>query len=94
MLAFKRLRSGALGREMDRLRKAFFQAWLQASVCQDLPEPVARFSQFATTRCGPMPIHQEVLDRRFASFYAVATHWSCVGTGTRAASGSPGIGLP
>lgn len=23
---------------------------------------IARFSQFAATRCGPMPIHQDVID--------------------------------
>ncbi|MER9445952.1 hypothetical protein NKI79_32590 [Mesorhizobium sp. M0340] len=62
----KRLRSGALGGEMDRLAE-FALGYKRASAKIYLSR-IARFSQFAATRCGPMPIHQDVVDSYLCTF--------------------------
>ncbi|RUV61008.1 hypothetical protein EOA85_08310 [Mesorhizobium sp. M5C.F.Ca.IN.020.29.1.1] len=63
----KRLRSGALGGEMDRLAEFFTPGYKRASARIYLSR-IARFSQFAATRCGPMPIHQDVVDSYLCTF--------------------------
>ncbi|MER8407740.1 site-specific integrase [Mesorhizobium sp. M1307] len=58
----KRLRSGALGGEMDRLAEHFFTLGYKRASATIYLSRIARFSQFAATRCGPMPISQDVVD--------------------------------
>ncbi|WP_292530412.1 tyrosine-type recombinase/integrase [Mesorhizobium sp.] len=64
----KRLRSGALGGEMDRLAKHFFTLGYKRATAKIYLSRIARFSQFAATRCGPMPIHQDVVDSYLCTF--------------------------
>ena len=64
----KRLRSGALGGEMDRLAEHFFALGYKRASAKIYLSRIARFSQFALTRCGPMPIHQDVIDSYLGAF--------------------------
>ncbi|RWC24391.1 MAG: integrase, partial [Mesorhizobium sp.] len=64
----KHLRSGALGGEMDRLAKHFFTLGYKRATAKIYLSRIARFSQFAATRCGPMPIHQDVVDSYLCTF--------------------------
>ncbi|WP_292338240.1 hypothetical protein [Mesorhizobium sp.] len=59
----KRLRSGALGGEMD-----FFTHGYKRASAKIYLSRFARFSQFAATRCGRMPIHQDVVNRYLCRF--------------------------
>ncbi|WP_158605853.1 hypothetical protein [Sinorhizobium meliloti] len=85
----KRLRSGALGGEMDRLAEHFFTVGYKRASAKIYLSRIARFSQFAATRCGLMPIHQDVIDSYLGSFYCgYSAHRGSIGSGTRTASGS------
>ncbi|MER8710464.1 site-specific integrase [Mesorhizobium sp. M1088] len=64
----KRLRSGALGGEMDRLAEHFFTLGYKRASATIYLSRIARFSQFAATRCGPMPISQDVVDSYLCTF--------------------------
>ncbi|MER9839595.1 site-specific integrase [Mesorhizobium sp. M0145] len=64
----KRLRSGALGGEMDRLAEHFFTLGYKRASAKIYLSRIARFSQFAATRCGRMPIHQDVVDSYLCTF--------------------------
>ncbi|MDW9645608.1 integrase, partial [Sinorhizobium meliloti] len=64
----KRLRSGALGGEMDRLAEHFFRLGYKRASAKIYLSRIARFSRFAGTRCGPMPIHQDVVDSYLRTF--------------------------
>ncbi|WP_244571344.1 hypothetical protein [Mesorhizobium carmichaelinearum] len=64
----KRLRGGALGGEMDRLAEHFFTLGYKRASAKIYLSRIARFSQFAATRCGPMPIHQGVVDSYLHTF--------------------------
>ncbi|WP_287209198.1 hypothetical protein [Mesorhizobium sp.] len=64
----KRLRSGALGDEMDRLAEHFFTLGYKRASAKIYLSRIARFSQFAAARCGPMPIHQAVVDSYLRKF--------------------------
>ncbi|MDX1053391.1 hypothetical protein GOL41_27175 [Sinorhizobium medicae] len=64
----KRLRSGALGGEMDCLAEHFFTLGYTRASAKIYLSRIARFSQFAATRCGAMPIHQDVIDRYLGTF--------------------------
>ncbi|RVI13162.1 integrase [Sinorhizobium meliloti] len=66
----KRLRSGALGGEMDRLAEHFFRLGYKRASAKIYLSRIARFSRFAGTRCGPMPIHQDVVDSYLRTFPA------------------------
>ncbi|ASP89529.1 hypothetical protein CDO26_35620 (plasmid) [Sinorhizobium meliloti] len=72
----KRLRSGALGGEMDRLAEHFFTLGYKRASAKIYPSRIARFNQFAATRCGPMPIHQDVIDSYLGAF---TTHTPRIG---------------
>ncbi|WP_245426471.1 hypothetical protein [Sinorhizobium sp. NG07B] len=61
-------RSGALGGEMDRLAEHFFTVGYKRASATIYLSRIARFSQFAGTRCGLMPIHQDVIDSSLGSF--------------------------
>lgn len=52
----KRLRSGALGGEMDRFAEHFLTLGYKRASAKIYLCRIARFSQFAATRCGLMPI--------------------------------------
>lgn len=54
----KRRRSGALGGEMDRLPEHFFTLSYKRASAEIYLSRIARFSQFAGTRCGPKLTHQ------------------------------------
>ncbi|MES0033507.1 site-specific integrase [Mesorhizobium sp. M0040] len=64
----KRLRSGALGGEMDRLAEHFFMLGYKPASAKIYLSRIARFSQFAGPRSGPMPIHQDVIDSYLCTF--------------------------
>ncbi|AUX78951.1 site-specific integrase [Sinorhizobium fredii] len=64
----KRLRSGALGGEMDRLAEHFLALGYKRASAKIYLSRIARFRQFAGTRCGPMPIHQDVVDSYLRTF--------------------------
>ncbi|MER8480907.1 site-specific integrase [Mesorhizobium sp. M1163] len=64
----KRLRSGALGGEMDRIAKHFFTLGYKRASAKIYLSRIARFSQFAGPRSGPMPIHQDVIDSYLCTF--------------------------
>ncbi|MER9390184.1 site-specific integrase [Mesorhizobium sp. M0435] len=64
----KRLRSGALGGEMDRIAKHFFTLGYKPASAKIYLSRIARFSQFAATRCDPMPIPQDVIDSYLCRF--------------------------
>ena len=66
----KRLRSGALGDEMDRIAEHFFSLGYKRVSAKIYLSRIARFSRFAAMRCGSMPIGQDVVDsylRRFST---------------------------
>lgn len=64
----KRLRSGALGDEMDRLAEHFFALGYKRASAKIYLCRIGRFSQFAATRCGSTPIHQDVVDSYLRTF--------------------------
>ncbi|WP_287205846.1 hypothetical protein [Mesorhizobium sp.] len=64
----KRLRSGALGGEMDRLAEHFFILGYKQASAKIYLSRIARFSQFAAARCGLMPISQDVIDSYLRTF--------------------------
>lgn len=64
----KRLRSGALGGEMDRLAEHFFRLGYKRASAKIYLSRIARFSRFAGACCGPMPIHQDVVDSYLRTF--------------------------
>ncbi|MER8912109.1 site-specific integrase [Mesorhizobium sp. M0854] len=64
----KRLRSGALGGEMDRIAKHFFTLGYKRASAKIYLSRIARFSQFAGPRSGPMPIRQDVIDSYLCTF--------------------------
>ncbi|MER8841564.1 hypothetical protein NKH86_23055 [Mesorhizobium sp. M0913] len=85
----KRLRSGALGGEMDRIAKHFFTLGYKRASAKIYLSRIARFSQFAGPRSGPMPIHQDVIDSYLRTFTMDTPRIGAVmGAGTNTASGS------
>ncbi|MER9268695.1 hypothetical protein NKI63_30190 [Mesorhizobium sp. M0410] len=67
----KRLRSGALGGEMDRLAEHFFMLGYKPASAKIYLSRIARFSQFAGPRSGPIPIHQDVIDSYLCSLLRI-----------------------
>lgn len=66
----KRLRSGALGSEMDRIAEHFLSLGYKRASAKIYLSRISRFSRFAAMRCGSMPIGQDVIDsylRRFST---------------------------
>jgi integrase/recombinase XerD len=66
----KRLRSGALGNEMDRIAEHFLSLGYKRASAKIYLSRISRFSRFAAMRCGSMPIGQDVIDsylRRFST---------------------------
>ena len=66
----KRLRSGALGDEMDRIAERFLSLGYKRVSAKIYLSRIARFSRFAAMRCGSMSIGQNVIDsylRRFST---------------------------
>ncbi len=59
----RRLRSGALGEEMDRIAAHFFELGYKRGSAKIYISRLARFSEFATRNTGGATIDQEVIDR-------------------------------
>ncbi|MER9339128.1 hypothetical protein NKJ06_35475, partial [Mesorhizobium sp. M0293] len=53
---------------MDRFAEHFFTLGYKRASAKIYLSRVARFSQFAATRSGPMPIHQDVIDSYLSTF--------------------------
>ncbi|WP_292704356.1 hypothetical protein [Mesorhizobium sp.] len=91
----KRLRSGSLGGEMDRLAEHFFALGYKRASAKIYLSRIRRFSQFAATRCGRMPIHQDVVDSYLCTFTTdsprIGQHrrWDMHGEWLRSASWLP-----
>lgn len=64
----RRLRSGALGHEMDRIAAHFFQLGYKRASAKIYISRLARFSEFAAGVIATGPITQEVVDRFLQSF--------------------------
>jgi site-specific recombinase XerD len=64
----KRLRSGALGDDMDRIAEHFFTLGYKRASARIYLSRIARFSRFAATRCGSMPIGQDVVESYLRTF--------------------------
>lgn len=64
----KRLRSGALGAEMDRIAGDLFSQGYNTSSAKLYLSRIARFSHFAATRCGSQPISVTIVDRYLRAF--------------------------
>ena len=59
----KRLRSGALGAEMDRIADDLHTQGYKPASANLYLSRLARFSQFADKRCGAEPIRAAIVDR-------------------------------
>lgn len=64
----RRLRSGALGSEMDRIAAHFSEQGYKQASAKIYLSGIARFSQFAAKCCGFAPIAQEVVDHYLRTF--------------------------
>lgn len=64
----RRLRSGALGHEMDRIAAHFFQLGYKRASAKIYISRLARFSEFAAGVIASGPITQEVVDRFLQGF--------------------------
>ena len=64
----KRLRSGALGGEMDRFAEHFTALGYKRVSAKLYLSRIARFSRFAATCCGVTPIHRDVVDSYLCTF--------------------------
>jgi integrase/recombinase XerD len=64
----RRLRSGALGHEMDRIAAHFFQLGYKRASAKIYISRLARFSEFAGGVIATGPITQEVVDRFLQGF--------------------------
>ena len=64
----ERLRSGALGADMDRIAEHFFLLGYQRKSAKQYLSRIARFSNFAASCCGSAPIGEEVIDRYLGEF--------------------------
>ena len=59
----ERLRSGALGADMDRIAEHFFSLGYQRASAKLYLSRIARFSHFAASRCGSASIGEDIIDR-------------------------------
>jgi integrase/recombinase XerD len=64
----RRLRSGALGHEMDRIAAHFFQLVYKRASAKIYISRLARFSEFAAGVIASGPITPEVVDRFLLGF--------------------------
>ena len=83
----KRLRSGALGDEMDRIAEHFFSLGYKRVSAKIYLSRIARFSRFAAMRCGSMPIGQDVVDSYLRRFSPRIGAVSALGHARRVAPG-------
>jgi len=66
----KRLRSGALGAEMDRIAGDLHTQGYKPASAKIYLSRLARFSQFAEKRCGSEPIRATIVDRYLSTLGA------------------------
>ncbi len=66
----KRLRNGALGKEMDRIAAHFFEIGYKHDSAKRYISNLGRFSEFAFRNVGTATIGQEVIDRYILSLLA------------------------
>lgn len=64
----QRLRSGALGAEMDRIAGDLFSQGYKRASAKLYLSRIARFGQFAAAHCGSEPIGATVVDRYLRTF--------------------------
>jgi len=64
----QRLRSGALGAEMDRIAGDLFSQRYKRASAKVYLSRIARFGQFAAAHCGSEPIGATVVDRYLRTF--------------------------
>ncbi len=66
--ALKRLRSGALGAEMDRIAEHFSSLGYKRASAKIYLSRIGRFSRFAAAHCGSSPITEDIIDRYLQTF--------------------------
>jgi integrase/recombinase XerD len=64
----KRLRSGSLGAQMDRIAGDLFSQGYKPASAKLYLSRIARFSHFAAARCGSEPINVTIIDRYLRTF--------------------------
>lgn len=64
----KRLRSGALGAEMDRIAEHFSSLGYKRASAKIYLSRIARFSHFAAAHCGSSLITEAIIDRYLHTF--------------------------
>ena len=64
----KRLRSGALGVEMDRIAEHFSSLGYKRASAKIYLSRIGRFSRFAAAHCGSSPITEDVIDVYLRTF--------------------------
>jgi integrase/recombinase XerD len=84
----KRLRSGALGAEMDRIASYFSSLGYKRASAKIYLSRIARFGRFAAEHCRSGPISEGIVDGYLGTFTTTGSDWSGVSASTRAASGA------
>ena len=74
----KRLRSGALGAEMDRIAGDLHSQGYKPASAKLYLSRIARFSHYAAARCGSEPISAAIVDRYLRAFNTDAPRISAV----------------
>src|SRR5574337_140374 len=64
----KRLRSGALGAEMDRIAEHFSSLGYKRASAKIYLSRIGRFSRFAAAHCGSSSITEDIIDRYLHAF--------------------------
>ena len=85
----KRLRSGALGAEMDRIASYFSSLGYKRASAKIYLSRIARFGRFAAAHCRSGPISEGIVDGYLRHLHhRPGSDWSGVSASTRAASGA------